>query len=349
MRSQRRLFQLGLVLCVLTGVGRAGAAFLLQQSSRIHYDETVRGQLTDTSTGQDWTFTGHSGDLVLIDMQASGSSTLDPYLTLQDSDGNSLVSDDDGGEGVNARIGPYPLPADGEYTINATSYTGTGEYALELKNLNTIPTLVPGKPLVGVVSMAHPSDYFLLATAQADSDTLVRLHISADDPNASPYLSVYGPSGFIISTETQTDLSTIDPIVLLPSESYAVAVTWNPSGTGGAYELVLDKSSTDLLQEGVVQSGSLTYDTYSQRHYFRGEEGEVVRITVTGEGEIAPAIQVATLDFGSYLFTNEGETTYEVTATITIPTTGVYVVDIHDGSYAGGSGTYTIRLERVKS
>jgi hypothetical protein len=347
MRSQRRLFQLGLVLCLLTGVGRASAAPLLQQSSRIHYDEMVRGRLTDSSAGQNWTFIGHSGDLVLIDMQASDSSTLDPYLTLQDSDGNSLVSDDDSGEGVNARIGPYPLPADGDFTINATSYTGTGDYTLELKNLNTIPTLVPGKPLVGVVSMTHPSDYFLLAEAQADSDTLVRLHISADDPSASPYLSVYGPSGFIISTETQTDISTIDPIVLLPGESYAVAVSWNPSGVGGPYELMLDKSGRDLLQEGVTQSGSLTYDTYSQRHYFRGEEGEVVRITVTGEGEIAPALQVATLDFDTYLFTNEGETTQEVTATITIPATGVYVVDIHDGSYAGGSGTYTIRLERV--
>jgi hypothetical protein len=280
-------------------------------------------------------------------MRASDSSALDPYLTLQDSDGNSLVSDDDGGEGVNARIGPYPLPADGEFTINATSYTGTGEYTLDLKNLNTIPTIVPGKPLVGVVNVTHPSDYFLLATAPASNDTLVRLHISADDPYASPYLSVYGPSGFIISTETQSDPSTIDPIVLLPGQTYAVAVSWNPGSAGGPYELLLDKSSQDLLTEGVTQSGSLTYDTYSQRHYFRGEEGEVVRITVTGEGEIAPALQIATLDFNTYLFTNEGEHMREVTTVVTIPTTAIYVVDIHDGSYSGGSGSYTIRLERV--
>jgi hypothetical protein len=347
MRLHLRLVGLGLVLCLVSGVGGAQAVPLLRQNSPIHYDETVRGQLTDRGFGQNWTFTGQTGDLVLIDMRATDPNMLDPYLALQDSSSHTLVSDDDGGEGVNARIGPYPLPADGDYTINATSYTGTGEYTLELKNLNTIPTLVPGKPLVGTVNSAHPSDYFLLGAEPTGGDMLVRLHITDDDPYADPYLSVYGPSGFVIGTEIQTDTATIDPIVLLPGQTYAVAVSWNSSGAGGAYELLLDQSGMELLQEGVAQSGSLTYDTYSQRHYFRGEEGETVRITVRVEGEIAPALQIATLDFNTYLFTNEGEHMREVTAVVTIPTAAIYVVDIHDGSYSGGNGSYTIRLERV--
>jgi hypothetical protein len=348
MRSRRQLVGLGLILCLAFGVRGASAESQLQQSLLIHYNETVRGQLTESSYSQTWTFTGHTGDLVLIDMRAIDSSLLDPYLTLRDPGGNSLLSDDDGGEGVNARIGPYPLPIDGEYSIEAMSYTGTGEYTLELKNLNTIPTIVPGKPLVGTLNAGHPSDYFLLVADPTQRETLVRLHISDDDPYTDPYLSVYGPSGFIIGTETQTDTATIEPVVLLPGQTYAIAVSWNPGGTSGSYQLLVDQSGMELLQVGLAQSGSLTPDTYSQRHYFRADEGETFRITVSAEGEIAPAMQIATLDFSTYLFTGEGENARAVTAVITIPVTGVYVVDVHDGSYEGGSGTYTICLNRVE-
>lgn len=349
MRSQRQFVGLGLILCLAFGVSGVSAESLLQQSLHIHYDETVRGQLTESSYSQIWTFTGHAGDLVLVEMRAIDSGVLDPYLNLDDSGGITLLSDDDGGDGVNARIGPYPLPTDGEYSIEAMSYSGTGEYTLELKHLNTIPTIVPGKPLTGTLSAAHPSDYFLLAADPTQSETLVRLHIEYDDPYADPFLSVYGPSGFMIGTETQTDTSTIEPVILLPGQTYAIAVTWNPNSASGTYQLLVEQSNMQLLQSGLAQTGTLMPDTYSQRHYFRADEGEIIRIIVSAEGEIAPAVQIATLDFSTYLFTSEGENTQEVTAVIAVAVPGVYVVDVHDGSYAGGSGTYTIRLERVKS
>ncbi len=132
-----------------------------QQDARIQYNETVQSDIDETRTEETWEFTGSTGDLILLDMRADGSN-LDAYLTLLDPFGSPLASDDDSGEGLNARVGPFRLPSSGIYSIVAGRYGGAGGYLLELKNLSTIPTLMEQKPLTGVVDSAHPTDYFLL-------------------------------------------------------------------------------------------------------------------------------------------------------------------------------------------
>jgi len=159
-----RILWIGLFLALSTGLSPASAAPLLQSGSRIAYNETVHGTITESSPEQQWSFTGHAGDLVLIDLHADSISSLDTYLTLLDANGSTLMSDDDSGDSTNSRIGPYALPAEGSYTIVAGRYSGSGAYTLELKDLRTIPVLVPEKPLVGVVNAGDPSDYFLIDT-----------------------------------------------------------------------------------------------------------------------------------------------------------------------------------------
>ncbi len=47
------------------------------------------------------------------------------------------------------------------------------------------------------------------------------------------------------------------------------------------------------------------------------------------------------------LFSNTGEAPLALTVTLNITKTAVYMVDIWDGSYSGGSGSYTISFETV--
>ncbi len=74
-----------------------------------------------------WTFTGSSGDPVVIDV--SGDCT-DPIVSLYGPPGLLVGSDDDGGQGVNAHL-EYTLPTSGTYTIVVRS-DSAGSYTLRL-------------------------------------------------------------------------------------------------------------------------------------------------------------------------------------------------------------------------
>jgi len=70
----------------------------------------------------------------VIDMISPDQNALDPYLKLLDSSGKQLAEDDDGGEGLNARIS-FRAPAAGTYRIVATSFgnVGIGDFTLEVR------------------------------------------------------------------------------------------------------------------------------------------------------------------------------------------------------------------------
>src|SRR5262249_16273124 len=102
----------------------------------INIGDIVQGTLTNDHPTIGYTFNGQAGQMIII---TQTSSDFDCYLTLNDSNGNMLTSDDDSGEDTNAQIGPYALPATGSYTIVADSYDnnsgsgmGTGSFTLSL-------------------------------------------------------------------------------------------------------------------------------------------------------------------------------------------------------------------------
>ena len=70
----------------------------------------------------------------VIDMISPDQMALDPYLILKDANGKILAKDDDGGEGLNARL-KFKAPATAVYTIEATSFgqVGVGEFTLEVR------------------------------------------------------------------------------------------------------------------------------------------------------------------------------------------------------------------------
>lgn len=75
-----------------------------------------------------------AGKTYVIDMISPDQKALDPYLRLLDSSGKQLAEDDDGGEGLNARI-TFSATAAGTYRIVATSFGkfGNGDFTLEVR------------------------------------------------------------------------------------------------------------------------------------------------------------------------------------------------------------------------
>ncbi|HEY9619466.1 MAG TPA: trypsin-like peptidase domain-containing protein [Crinalium sp.] len=83
----------------------------------------------DNSYFNAYTFTGRSGQQVVIEMS---SSEIDSYLILLDPEGRDIAQDDDGAGGNNSRI-VASLPSNGTYTIFANTYSAgeTGRYTLQ--------------------------------------------------------------------------------------------------------------------------------------------------------------------------------------------------------------------------
>lgn len=83
-------------------------------TGRLSADEP---RLSDGSAYQAWTFVGHAGETVQIDVR---SSEFDAFAILLDGNGNRLADDDDSGGGTNARI-VTALPYSGAYRVIANS------------------------------------------------------------------------------------------------------------------------------------------------------------------------------------------------------------------------------------
>ncbi len=88
-------------------------------------------QLTDSSVYQAWTFLGHKGDTLQVDVV---SSDFDAYAIVQDMNGTKLTEDDDSGGGTNARI-VYTLPYSGPYRLVANTFRkgSYGSYSLSVR------------------------------------------------------------------------------------------------------------------------------------------------------------------------------------------------------------------------
>ena len=101
--------------------GRASAG-------RIELTDRVRWGLANY---EEWAFSATSGQRVVVTME---SDDLDAYLIVLSDVGLEVASDDDGGDGLNARV-EFRAPATGRYTVVATTATAdqTGRYRIRVE------------------------------------------------------------------------------------------------------------------------------------------------------------------------------------------------------------------------
>ena len=104
---------------------QSGSGSTRQAPLPIGYGETRTSTLSHEQYERFYTFQASADDVITIDMIRGGSGDLDSYMTLTDSAFKTGgLKTDDSGEGQNARIIDYRIPADGKYHIVATRYDG---------------------------------------------------------------------------------------------------------------------------------------------------------------------------------------------------------------------------------
>lgn len=148
-----------------------------------------------------------AGALYIFEMrgsETSGGTLADPYVWLRDSAGVELASDDEGGQGHDARL-EYRVTQTGTYYIDAGAWEDhTGSFTLDIgRYVNEVGATVAtasssdmSTPITGTVDYAGDHDWYAL---QLDAGTLYRFHMRGTDTGggtlANPYLWLHDATG----------------------------------------------------------------------------------------------------------------------------------------------------------
>ncbi|MCL4250646.1 MAG: pre-peptidase C-terminal domain-containing protein [Anaerolineae bacterium] len=320
-----------------TGV-EPGAFTLALQSSSFEYGMTVNGDLTEAETFDDYSFQGDAGDTILITM--IGDDGLDTYLTLyQGVDKSvSLLTNDDGAGGLNSLIGPYTLPADGVYTVEATSFsrTAAGTYTLTLERAE-VSTLEYGDSVEASLTENRQFLYYQFEGTEGD---IIDLKVE-DGATIGTSLVVNGPDGYQVGYSDS--YSGADPLVndlqLTATGTYTVLVRTLEPNTAGKITVVLEQATLESLDEGPLMlefSDAVTRNTM----VFTGNEDEAVTLTLTVQDGESGSPSVSVTQNGSSITYISASTVTELSVSFVVPGDGDVLVQIDDYGYV----THTIEV-----
>lgn len=194
-----------------------------------------------------WTFDGTRGQRLRIEMR---SSDLDAFLRLQGPDHQLLASNDDA-LGRDAAI-TIKLPANGRYTVIATSYgrektRGTYRVGANLEagtfaDPGTIGTVAIGQSVDGVLEVGDSTraggayaDYFTFTPA---ADTVVQLDLVSTQFDT--YLDLQDSTGVTLGSDDDSGESTNARLTFAVTHGtrYRIAATsYGSSARSGTYRL----------------------------------------------------------------------------------------------------------------
>lgn len=207
-----------------------------------------------------YTFHGEAGQAVTIDMEAGPGGGLDSYLELRDPTGTSLLTNDDGGNGLNSRIFNFVLPESGEYTIVTYGFshysTGTYSLTMDLGTPMPTPTVTPtpfpsptvepgggaitlGQTVSGELRIPGQDD---LWTFEARAGDIVTITMNATTPGLDSYLELAGPNGqvLLVDDDSGGNLNSRLANVVLPVDgTYTIHAHGYSYSSTGPYALSL--------------------------------------------------------------------------------------------------------------
>jgi len=142
----RRIFGLSTGAFELSVEASSGEPAFAQTITPIEYGDTLNGELTDDQFEQAYTFRADAGDVIQIELIALDE--FDPILYLEDPQGREMMRNDDDVFASNIRnptLYDVIIPADGWYTVFATTFENYGAFEISLSKMEEIndPALWP--------------------------------------------------------------------------------------------------------------------------------------------------------------------------------------------------------------
>lgn len=336
-----------IVATTLNGRGSGDFSLTIEtpQVNRVEYTQEIEGQLTTAAPTVDYRFTGTEGDTVIIELTTKDNTNYDPYLYLRDADEPTsyLTYDDDSAGSRNSRIGPFSLPATGEYIITATSLSQTdqGEYTLRLSRIEQ-ETVEIGTPIQGEITNGETLYYAF----EGSAGQAVTISVDSDDA-VDTRLVVRNPDGYQVASDDDSG-GRIDPeitdLVLSDSGAYQVWVQPYSSSESGEFTLEIAEVELVSLDDG-PQEIRVSDKQRSHVLTFEGHADEAVRLTITvaGGNIISPTITVT--QSGTSVSYNNSTSVSEISFAFVVPADGTVNVQIDDYTYA--TNTLTVAVEHL--
>lgn len=322
------------------------APALAQADQSIAFGQTIEGEIEDNET-ESYTFQGEAGQLVSITLI---SDDFDPLLVLLDADGQELTINDDGGPGsLNARIGPYPLPEDGEYTIVVDSYSHyystfsaslEGEYTLTLEQVDFQPIEYTQK-VEGELGDNSQAYYRF----HGEAGDVINIVATSDDFGTRVSLSSDGNLLMSDDAWSSDDGTALIGGYTLPSSGSFVVVVESSSGEGGEFSLLVEQVEVQPLSLGDTVSIKFNQDNLVSYFRFEGKAGDVISLIVEGGRNFDTTLALNSPDGYQLAYNDDYNNLDPALVNQILPIDGAYTVVVQPYQ-PGAEGAVTLTLER---
>jgi hypothetical protein len=328
---------------------------------KLNLGQKALGRLSDDSPVDRWTFDGKKNTVIGISAKAT-SGDLDTFLTLADSTGRVLTTNDDF-DGTNAVIAGFLLPADDTYTVIVsrlgTKTVGTsGNYDLRadiLYQFSTVSasTMLPyGSRIIGTVDTTAPEQRYTFSGLGSDIVNVTLIHQTDDAP---PILSIQDPTGTTLATGTLNVGATTITGYRLPTSGLYTLLIKRPINTRLSYtpfELTLDLVSGAPLDGADATGGVIAAGDSVRGQFHPGDRAQYWLMTGKAETTLSASLVVFDGDFHPSLLLIAPDGTQIASASgipslatasfegITLPADGIYTLLV----VGQGSGQYRLSM-----
>lgn len=284
---------------------------------------TVEGSL-ENNMGV-YTFSARAQELFLFTLS---SDDFDPFLQVESADGDVLASDDDSGEGYNARV-TFLAPEAGEYSVVVRGFGGNATGAYLLTSSNEAIQLGFDEPQ----EVELPENDVVLAYFIAEAGEVVTVRATAGD-GVDTNLILNAPDGSqVASNEDYEGLNpVIDSAILQQTGLHTVILGPYSDDDFGPVTLLVEKIELTYIQENGI---SLTFEddgTWRKVLGLTVEADRQYEVALAFDKATTGSVELRTLDeFGStsyFSFSNTEGVRYLYRA----PVTGIIRVEVTNSS-----------------
>ncbi|MCL4246634.1 MAG: hypothetical protein KJ065_00635 [Anaerolineae bacterium] len=335
--------------------------------------QTINGRFEQTGDTQVIAFAGMAGQFLFLRLQTLDGA-IDPALTLFDSQGAVLLTDEESGGADTPLFNQVQLPYTGDYFVQLRADSGGGDYQVAFR-LDAQPALLPtsappsptppisalASPLVSEDSVLRdhvpasgqverPGDFARFTIEAQANDVLTVAARASDESGLRPAFEFYDPEGALLARAEAA--SGGEPLALASAVSVPVDGIYSVfvlglNDTTGSFSLAFgrDGSYADnpkiFAPPDVPSQATLPALGMRDVWFVSLSAGDVITAAVIAESAgFDPALELANTD-GLRIAYDDSGTQNPVIQQAVIPDSGTYLLRV-TGANAGSAGSYRL-------
>ncbi|MEO1440888.1 MAG: PPC domain-containing protein [Chloroflexota bacterium] len=359
---------------IIVTVWTSSALAQPEEATPIAFDVEVEGQLDNLTLSETFSFSGKRGEFVSVELLTT-TGNLDPVLTMLNSNGDVMLSVDDG-VGRGTRIDSVRVPASGVYYLTVSRFGGAvgttrGGFTLLLSRVGVSSesgsALRYDDTVINTISDGEPLLYYTFEANQGDILDVSMQRVSGD---LDPLLKVLNSEAAVLAASddvpgSETLDAAIEGLVIEQAGTYVIVATRYGEEVGlstGAFVLSLAENDDSglgntlqtaaPLEPGTPLENELTATRFEQYYTFIASEDDLVRIRLDRiSGTLDAYLILLDADLQELTFDDDsGSGQNAQIREFRIPESGLYYVKAtrFGGTEAETAGRYRIQVDILR-